>query len=236
MSERMTDYELFHAKAQQLAAEIVQIALTAYRTSDGGGQERKPVEMLVDADWLRRRVEADPDGLDTEASSPRQPNSDGGDGEVEDLQRKLGGVGREAVKWEAKYYEALALLSRLEWSASTGWTGLACCPLCSQKMDDGHLPDCPFTGSDASSRGDMIHDDESLRVLVRTLCNDAGSVAEWARRSGLVDEQVGLFLRGARPAEPRILAALGMMKRVTYSADHGHSGDCGFALLKGAGQ
>lgn len=159
--------------------------------------------------------------------------SDGGDGEVEDLQRKLGGVGREAVKWEAKYYEALALLSRLEWSASTGWTGLACCPLCSQKMDDGHLPDCPFTGSDASGRRDMIHDDESLRVLVRTLCNDAGSVAEWARRNGLVDEQVGLFLRGARPAEPRILAALGMTKRVTYSAAHGHLGDCGFAVLTG---
>lgn len=36
MSERMTDYELFHAKAQQLAAEIVQIALAALRTGREG--------------------------------------------------------------------------------------------------------------------------------------------------------------------------------------------------------
>lgn len=45
---------------------------------------------------------------------------------------------------------AQALLSRLEWSASI--SGMMGCPLCAQKMDDGHLPDCGFVAL-ASERG-----------------------------------------------------------------------------------
>lgn len=59
-------------------------------------------------------------------------------------------------------------------------------------------------------------DDEVLRQVVRAKCDEAGSVAKWAASVGMVDEQVNLFLRGKRPAEPKLLAVLGLERRVTY--------------------
>lgn len=59
---------------------------------------------------------------------------------------------------------------------------------------------------------------DALRAQVQAGCNAAGSVAAWAREHGIHDEVVGLFLRGKRPAEPALLAALGLYRVVTYRA------------------
>lgn len=71
----------------------------------------------------------------------------------------------------------------------------------------------------ASSSTVSEMDDVQVHHIVRRACENAGSIAAWARSRGLTDEQVRLFLTGKRPPEPKLLKALGLRRRVTYQDD-----------------
>jgi hypothetical protein len=52
---------------------------------------------------------------------------------------------------------------------------------------------------------------EGLRALIRPR-----GIAKWSAERLLCDEQVGAFLRGRRPPEPKLLEAIGVERVVTY--------------------
>lgn len=59
------------------------------------------------------------------------------------------------------------------------------------------------------------YDDESLRAELKRQIG-TGTAIVWARKHGLCDEQLYLFLRGSRPAEPKLLKAMGLKRVVRY--------------------
>lgn len=129
-------------------------ALTAYRTSDGGDGEVEALEAE------RERLKADPIEMLAEAlynlcpcgeqptDADGRPTGPGGViywsqmAEYDPVEADKIRVQAQRLADPDAVGPAEALLSRLEWSAST--PDLACCPLCSQKMDDGHSGDCGF--------------------------------------------------------------------------------------------
>jgi len=60
--------------------------------------------------------------------------------------------------------------------------------------------------------------EDGLREQLAGQCKAAGSIAAWSREHGLCDEQVGAFIRGKRPPEPKLLTALGMTTQRFYRA------------------
>jgi hypothetical protein len=63
----------------------------------------------------------------------------------------------------------------------------------------------------------MTYDDDTLRIHIRRLGEEHGSVAEWAKTIRVHPEQVYQFLRGNRSAEPKLLEAMGLQRVITYS-------------------
>lgn len=63
-----------------------------------------------------------------------------------------------------------------------------------------------------------VYDDDALRLeLKRRLTEGKTTASAWARDHGLVEENVLVFLRGARPAGPRLLAAMGLRRKTIYT-------------------
>lgn len=131
--------------SREMAYANAREALTAYRTSDGGDGVEVP-------NFLKRQTGELPP-LEFPAWQDDCEGREGRrDGAEEDPEPDtLVPLTTEMARAQADLYldmkaraeRAAALLSRLEWSAST--PDLACCPLCSQKMDDGHSGDCGFS-------------------------------------------------------------------------------------------
>jgi hypothetical protein len=59
-------------------------------------------------------------------------------------------------------------------------------------------------------------DVESVRLFLARACREAGSARQWAKQHDLSDSYVSDVLSGKRAPSDRILAALSIIRVVTY--------------------
>lgn len=64
-------------------------------------------------------------------------------------------------------------------------------------------------------------DTKAVRALLRERVDAAGSQRSWASAHGLSHSYVGEVLRGSRAPSARVLAALGLEKKVTFAPVEG---------------
>lgn len=57
---------------------------------------------------------------------------------------------------------------------------------------------------------------EEVRTLLKAECEAAGSMRKWAKAHGITETQVQFACNGRFPPQPKILAALGLERVVTY--------------------
>jgi len=65
----------------------------------------------------------------------------------------------------------------------------------------------------------MVFDDDTLRASLAIQVIEKGSISALARSLGLHDEHLRMFMNGKRPAEPKVLQALGLKKIVLYTPE-----------------
>ena len=58
------------------------------------------------------------------------------------------------------------------------------------------------------------HSEEAVRAILATACEKAGSASAWARQAGISAAYVIEVRDGVKPASDRILAALGLVRRI----------------------
>ena len=74
-----------------------------------------------------------------------------------------------------------------------------------------------ISGQPGSNYGPEDIGDDDLRNLVRRMCAETGTARAWAAAHGLHEEQVNVFLRGHRQAQPAMLRALGLTRTNRYA-------------------